>query len=76
MIEMPVCVNKMRDGIGAKIGKRLGELRTRYADAGIDEQLAVRTRQDGDVSPRALKYADIVSQLVRNDGRHGGAILD
>jgi hypothetical protein len=46
------------------------------ADAGIDEQLAVRTRQDGDVSPRALKYADIVSQLVRNDGRHGGAILD
>jgi hypothetical protein len=32
--------------------------------------------QDGDVSAGALEYADIVSQLVRNDGRYRGAVLD
>ena len=76
MIEMPVRVDKVRDRIGAKTGKSFGDLRTRYANTGIDKHFAIRAGQDGDVSAGALKYADIVSQLVRNDGRDGGAILD
>src|SRR6202166_4739857 len=76
MIEVPVRVDEMRDRIGAEISKRLGDLRTRYADAGIDKHFSVRARQDGDVSAGALEYADIVSQLVRNDGRRRGAVLD
>src|ERR1700731_2208574 len=76
MIEMPVRVDQVRDGIGAKIGKSSGDLRTRYTNTGIDKHFAVGAGQDGDVSAGALEYADVVSQLVRNDGRHGGAILD
>jgi hypothetical protein len=62
-----VRIDQVRDGIGAKTGKSFG---------GIDKHFAISAGQDGDVSAGALKYADIVSQLVRNDGRHGGAILD
>ncbi|MGY4450944.1 hypothetical protein ACVWZR_005604 [Bradyrhizobium sp. i1.3.1] len=36
VIEMPVGVDEMGDGIGAEIGHRFGELGTRDADAGID----------------------------------------
>jgi hypothetical protein len=35
-----------------------------------DKHFAIRAGQDGDVSAGALEYADIVSQLVRNDGRY------
>ena len=35
MIEMPVRVDQVRDGIGAKTGKSSGDLRTRYANTGI-----------------------------------------
>ena len=76
MVEMPVRVDEVRDGIGAEVGKRLGDLRARYADAGVDEHFAVRTGQDGDVSAGAFEHADIVSQLVRDDGRNRGAVLD
>jgi hypothetical protein len=76
MIEMPVRVNQVRDGIGANTGKSIDDLRTRYANTRINKHIAIRAGQDGDVSAGTLKYADIVSQLVRNDGRHGGAILD
>ena len=76
MIEMPARVDQVRDGIGAKTGKSFGDLRTQYANTGIDKHFAIGAGQDGDVSAGALEYADIVSQLVRNDWRHGGAILD
>jgi hypothetical protein len=51
-------------------------LRTRYANTGIDKHFAVGAGEDGDVSAGALEYADVVSQLVRNDGRYRGAVLD
>ncbi len=70
MIEMPVRVDQVRDGIGAKTGKSSGDLRTRNANTGIDKQFAIGAGQDGDVSAGALEYADVVSQLVRNDGRY------
>jgi hypothetical protein len=76
MIEMPVRVDQVRDGIGAKTGKSFGDLRTRYANTGIDKHFAVGAGQDGDVSAGAFEHADIVSQLVRNDGRYRGAVLD
>src|SRR3984893_6277080 len=75
-IEVPVRVDEVRDRIGAESGERLGELGTRYADAGIDEDLAIHSRQHGDVAAGALEHADIVSQLVSLDGRYRGAVLD
>src|ERR1700730_19240722 len=67
-IEVPVRVDEVRDRIGAESGERLGELGTRYADAGIDEDLAIHSRQHGDVAAGALEHADIVSQLISLDG--------
>jgi hypothetical protein len=61
MVEMPVRVDQMRNGIGPKTGQRLGELRTRYTDAGVDKHLAIRARQNSNVSARAFKNADVIS---------------
>ena len=43
MIEMPMRVDQVRDWIGAEICQRLGHLRARYADPGVNEHLAVRS---------------------------------
>jgi hypothetical protein len=74
MVEVPVRVDQVRDGIGAEIGESFGHLRARYADAGVDQHLAVGARQHGDVSTGAFEHADIVSQLVRDDGRGTAAL--
>src|SRR5438445_2388319 len=76
MVEVPMGIDEVRDRVSTELRKSLGDLRARYADPGIDEHLAIRARQDGDVSAGALEDADIVSQLVRHYGRHRGAILD
>ena len=76
MIEVPVRVDEMGDGIGAESGKSFSDLRARHADAGIDKHLAVRARQHGDVAAGAFEHADIVSELVRVDGRYRGTVLD
>ncbi len=65
MIEMPVGVNKMCDGLGTEFCQRLGNLRPRHADAGIDQHFAIAAGEDGDVSSRALKYADVVPQFMK-----------
>jgi hypothetical protein len=46
-----VGVDQVRDRIGAEIGERLGHLRARDGDAGVDEHLAVGSGQHRDVSP-------------------------
>jgi hypothetical protein len=69
-------IDQMGDGIGAKASERLSDLRTRYTNAAIDKHLAVRAGQHSNVSTRPFKNADAVSQIVRNDGRGGRAILD
>jgi hypothetical protein len=51
LIEMPVRVDKMGNGIGAEIGEGLGDLRTGSRDSGIDEELAIGSRQDGRLPP-------------------------
>jgi hypothetical protein len=60
VIEMPMRVDQVRNGIGAKIRQSFGELGTRRADAAIDEHLAIRPGQNGDVAAGTLKHADII----------------
>jgi hypothetical protein len=60
MIEMPMRVDQVRDGIGAEIRQSFGELGTRRTDATIDEHFAIRPGQNGDVPAGALKHADII----------------
>jgi hypothetical protein len=65
MIEVPVRVDEVRDGVGSETSERLLELRTRYTDSGIDQHFAVGPSQHSNVSARALKHADVKRVLVR-----------
>ena len=76
VVEVPVRVDQVRDRIGAEIGERLGHLRARDGDAGVHEHLAVGAGQDRDVSTGPFEHADVVAQLVGDDRRDCGAILD
>jgi hypothetical protein len=69
-------VDEVRDGVVSETSERLRELRTRYIDSGIDQYFAVGRSQHSNVSARALKHGDVIAQLVRHDGRGGGAALD
>ena len=69
-------VDEVGDWIDAELRQRLGDLGTRYADAGVDEHLAVGAGQNGNVPAGAFEHADIVAQPVRDDRRNGGAVLD
>jgi hypothetical protein len=60
MIEMPMRVDQVRDGIGSVIRQSFGELGTRRTDAAIDKHFAIRPGQNGDVAAGALKHADII----------------
>ena len=68
MIEMPVGVDQMRNGLGAEFCQRPGNLRPRHTDAGIDQHFAIAAVEDGNISPGALKYADVVPQPMGDDG--------
>jgi hypothetical protein len=61
MIEVPVRIDQVRDGIGAEIRQGFGDLGARRTDAAIDEHFAIWPGQNGDVAARALKNADIIS---------------
>ncbi|WP_430640250.1 hypothetical protein [Bradyrhizobium diazoefficiens] len=76
MVEMPVGVDEMGDGIGAETGQRIGELGARHADAGIDQELAVGPGQDGDVAAGAFEHADIVAKPGGRDRRNCRTVLD
>src|ERR1700722_4740217 len=76
VIEVPMRIDQVRDGIGAEIRQSLSELRARRTYAAIDEHFAVRPGQNGDVAAGALEHADVVPQLVGCDRRYRGAILE
>src|SRR5260370_592172 len=76
MVEVPVRIDEMGDRIGAEGIKRLTHLRARHADPGIDEHLAIGSCEDGNVAAGAFEDPDIVSQLVSDDGRYRGTVLD
>ena len=60
VIEVPMRVDQMRDGIGAEIGEGFLHLRARHADAGVNQHLAIGPGQDGNVAAGAFQNADIV----------------
>src|ERR1700751_2883268 len=61
MIEVPVRIDQVRDGIGAEIRKSFADLGARRTDAAIDEYFAIRSGQNGDVAAGTIENADIIS---------------
>ena len=76
VIEVPVCVDQVLDRIAAKAVYGFENSRPGYSDRGIDEYLAVGTRDNRNITARALENADIAAQLVDLDGRLGGVVTD
>ena len=71
MVEVPVRVDEMGDGIGAESGKSFSDLRARHADAGIDKHFAVRALSARRCCRRSLPTATNLICQIR--GRAGGS---
>jgi hypothetical protein len=76
VIEMPMRIDQMGDGVNAKIGKGPGHLGPRHGNARVDEDFAVRAGKDRNVPAGAFQHADVVPQFVGRDRRGCGAVLD
>src|ERR1700758_3234471 len=74
VIEMPMRVDQMCDRITAKAVDGLEDSRAGCGDSSIDKYLAVGASQNTYVAARALKDADVATQLVDLDGGLGGVI--
>ena len=54
VIEVPVRVHEVGDGVGAKIGKSLRQLGPRHGNTPVDQDFAVRASEYCDVPARTL----------------------
>jgi hypothetical protein len=72
VIEVPVRVDELLDGIRIDAGESRRNFRPRGDDLGIDEKLSVRTSKNGDVSTGANQDADIVPKHLHRDLGCGG----
>ena len=67
VIEVPVRVDQLLDGIRIDAGKSSRNVRPRGDDFGIDEKLSVRTSKSGDVPTGTKKDADIAPKGLHRD---------
>jgi hypothetical protein len=76
VIEVPVTVDQMFDGIATELVCSLQESRARHGDSGVDEHLSVSAGEDGDVGARPLEDADIATKPVNLDRGFGRVVAD
>ena len=76
VIKVPMRIDEVRNRVGSESGKGLGHLRARYADAGIDQHLAIAPGNHGDISAGTFKHTDIAAKRVSVDGRGRSAIFN
>ena len=72
VIEVPVRVDELFDGIRIDAGESRRDVRPRGDDFRIDEKLSVRTRKNGDVSSGTKQDADIAPKRLHRDLGCGG----
>jgi len=64
MIEVPVSVDEVLDGIGANRCKRVADLRTCSGKPGVDKELTVPTREDSNISTGAHEDTYVAAELL------------
>src|ERR1700730_4943721 len=64
MIDLPVSVNQLFDGIRINARQRCGNMRTRGDDFSINEEISVGAGKDSDISACAQKNADIAAKRL------------
>ena len=72
VIEVPVSVDQLLDGVRIDARQSRGDIWTRGDDFGIHEQLSVRAGKNGDISTRAQKNADVAAKGLNRDLCCGG----
>src|SRR5579864_5266043 len=72
VIEVPVRVDELLDGVRIDAGKSRRNVRPRGEDFGIDEKLSVRAGKNCDVSTGAKQDADIAPKHLHRDLGCGG----
>src|SRR5580692_2542267 len=72
VIEVPVRVDELFDGIRIDAGESRRNVRPCGNDFGIDQKLSVRTSKNGDVSTGAKQDADIAPKRLHRDLGRGG----
>jgi hypothetical protein len=73
VVEVPVCVDEVPDGIGAKRRKRVIDLWTGAGKASVDEELTVATGEDRDISASAHQDAYVAPKFLDSDGAGCGS---
>ena len=64
MIEVPVSIYQLFDGVRINARQRCGNMRTRSDNFSINEELSVGAGKDGDISACAQKNADIAAKRL------------
>ena len=72
MVEVPVGVDQLLDGIGVDACDGLLDVWTGGDDFGINQQLSVRAGENRDISTSAQKDADVAAKVLNRDFRCGG----
>ena len=72
VIEVPVSVDQLLDGVGIDACQRFRNLRLRGLNFGVNEQLSVGPGEDRDISARAQKNGDVAAQRLHRNLRGGG----
>src|SRR5258705_5088595 len=72
VVEVPVGVNQLPDGIGVDACDGLFDVGTGGDDFGVDDQLSIGTGKNGDISPRAKENTDVAAKILNRDFRRGG----
>ena len=72
MVEVSVGVDQLFDGICVDAREGFRDVRTCGNDFRIDQQLSVRANENGDISTRTQKDADVAAKVLNRDFRCGG----
>ena len=68
VVEVPMRVDEMLDRVGANASQGLGDLGTRTSKTGVDEELTVASRKNGDISSRAKENTHVSTEALNADG--------
>ena len=74
VVEVPVRVDELFDGISIDTGESRRNVRPRGDDFSIHHELSVRTRKNRDVSSGTKQDTDIASKRLHNDFGCGGLL--
>jgi len=72
VVEVPVSVDQLFDGIRVDALEGFRDMRTCGNDCRINQQLSVRASENGDIPTSTQKNADVAAKVLNRNFRCGG----